>query len=71
MGSRTGCFRIKLTETQVRFIRDVYVVGMAERRAQGFKYIKRGVRERLAQMFGVTPSMIKAIICRRRWRHLR
>lgn len=71
MGSRTGCFRIRLTERQVRFIRDVYVVGMAERRALGFKRMKRGVREKLAQMFGVTPHMIKAIICRRKWRHLR
>lgn len=69
---KAGCIgTTKLTERQVRFIRDVNRVHMKERLAAGYVRPRRGLYQRMAKMFGISQSMIKAIVRRRKWRHLR
>jgi hypothetical protein len=66
-----GCVQKRLTDLQVRFIRDAYKVHMKERRAAGFERPLRGAVSRLAAMFGVHPHHIHKVAKRKMWKHIR
>lgn len=63
--------RRKLTVDDVKFIRDAHRLDRKARKDKGLIRGVRGLRQRLAKRFHVSPDTIKDVIRRRRYRNIK